>query len=154
MLWIGLFAGFSGESVRLAARAMTAASIAVLLILVTSSGTREELQQLRQPAPHENWIVAERLVHAGVHAGARVAVANPPYMCYWARLANVRIAAEVMNPHGFWALDAETHAKAEAALRRFGIRAIVAEEAPDALPPGWESVDETSYSFRVLPVTP
>jgi hypothetical protein len=75
-------------------------------------------------------------------------------MCYWARLANVRIAAEVMDPRGFWALDNEMRAEAEAALRRFGIRAIVAEEAPEALPSGWESVDETSYSFRVLPVTP
>jgi len=152
VLWIGLFAGFGAASLRLAARAMTAATIAVLLILLLSGRVRAEVQELRQPALNENWLVARALARAGVQPGDRVAVVGEPYMCYWARLAKVRLAAEVMDPRAFWALDDQTRAAAEEAVRRDRIRAFVGEDTPDNAPPEFETVDQTSYSVCVLPV--
>ena len=144
VLWLGLFAGF-GDSLQRAKPMMAAAAVAVLLALATNRATLSELQTLRQPLAHENWLVAERLRQCGVRPGDHVAVVNPPFLCYWARLAKVRIAAQVMEPEQFWAADEATREAAVAAMQRAGIRAIVAEDAPDNDAPCFESVDDTSY---------
>jgi len=150
VLWIGLFAGFGAEAARFAARATAVLSIVV--VLVAGYLNRDELRQLFDPAVNDNWLVAQALARAGVRPGDRVASVGEPFMCYWARLAKVRIAAEVRNPATFWKLDATTRAAAEAAVQRYRVRALVAENAPDEPPPEFESVDETSYAVCVLPV--
>ncbi len=142
VLWLGLFAGFDLQRAK---PMFAAAAVAMLLALLTSRTTLSELDSLRQRPTHENWLVAERLRRSGLHPGDHVAVVNPPYMSYWARLAKVRIAAEVMEPARFWAAGEATQEAAVEAMQRFGIRAVVAEDAPDNDAPCFESVDDTSY---------
>ncbi|HJW94084.1 MAG TPA: hypothetical protein VJ901_10740 [Thermoanaerobaculia bacterium] len=124
VLWIGLFAGFDAETLRRARPLLTAGAVAVFLALATSRDTLSELEMLRRdPVPHD-WLIAQRLRQAGIQSGDRVAVAAPPSICYWARLAQVRIAAEVVERDHFSPTAATTEA-----LRRFGIRAIVAGDS-------------------------
>ena len=144
VLWLGLFAGFGVETLRRSARLIMAAAVAVVLAIVTNREALAEWQELRQPQSNANWLVAERLRQSGVRPGDRVAVVNPPYMSYWARLAKVRIAAEVMEPQKFWAADEATREAAVEALQRAGIRAVVAEDAPENDAACFESVEPTS----------
>jgi hypothetical protein len=44
---------------------------------------------------------------------------------YWARLASLRIVAEIPDSEGFWASAASVRARIDDALDREGIRAIV-----------------------------
>ncbi|HEY2324502.1 MAG TPA: hypothetical protein VGJ82_16705 [Thermoanaerobaculia bacterium] len=146
VLWLGLFAGLGAETLQCARPMLAAAAAAVLLALLTSRTTLSEIQTLRQPATHENWLVAERLRRAALRPGDHVAVASSPFLSYWARLAKVRIAAEVMDPPRFWTADEPTQTAAIAALHRFGIRAIVAADAPpNAHAPCFERVNGTSF---------
>ena len=145
VLWLALFAGFGVETLRRAARLMAAAGVAVFLAIFTNREVMTEWQLLRQPALHENWLLAERLRQSGVRPGDHVAVVNPPYMCYWARLAKVRIAAEVMEPQKFWAAGNATRGAAIEALQRAGIRAIVADDESEHDVPCFDRVDDTSF---------
>lgn len=140
VLWLALFAGF-GRATRL----LWVPVVAVCLAIVINGDVRAEWRELRQPVRHDNWLLAERLRQSGIRAGDRVAVVNPPYMSYWARLAKVRIAAEVMEPRKFWAAAEPTQEAAMDALQRAGIRAIIADDPPDNNAPCFDAVDDTSF---------
>ncbi|HEV2720229.1 MAG TPA: hypothetical protein VG323_09440 [Thermoanaerobaculia bacterium] len=151
VFWLGLFAGLGAETLQRARPMLAAAAAAVLVALLTSRATLSEVDTLRERPTHDNWIVAERLRQSGIRPGDHVGVVNPPFMCYWARLAKVRIAAQVMEPERFWAAGEATQEAAVEAMQRAGIRAILAEDAPENDAPCFEGVGDTSYLLCVPP---
>jgi hypothetical protein len=154
VFWLALFAGFGVEELRRATPLIATAAVAVCVALLINGDAIAEWRELRQPVRHDNWLLAERLRESGVRPGDHVAVVNPPYMSYWARLAKVRIAAEVMEPRKFWAAGGTTQEAAVAALQRAGIRAIVADDPPDNDAPCFDPVDDTSFLLCVPSVFP
>lgn len=99
------------------------------------------------------WEVARGLREMGVRAGDRVAYIGPAvHDAFWARLARVRIVAEmfaVPTPE-FWA-DEGARRAAVRALSAAGPRAIVAREVPPgARAEGWRRIAETDH-FLLVP---
>ena len=108
-----------------------------------------------QPAPAPSWPgdVAEELHRLGIQAGDSVAVIGHGFDAYWARLARVRIVAEMLGTQAglFWTGDAATQAQVIGAFAASGAQAIVAEDAPRyAVLPHWHRVGDTNYYIYLL----
>jgi hypothetical protein len=97
--------------------------------------------------------VAEALQAAGVHTGDRVGIIGYAFDSFWARLARVRIVAEMPGTDAapFWAGDPDEQARVTAAFANAGVRAIVAEDVPEeAVLPGWQPLGQTNYALYLL----
>lgn len=92
--------------------------------------------------------VAESLLAQGLEQGDNIGFIGYSFSAYWARLARLRIVAEIhpQDLAGFW--DASTQGQEEV-LRAFataGVTAVVAEPLrSNQIPPGWEVVGRTGY---------
>jgi hypothetical protein len=150
VLWLGLFAGLEGEVRQAATRMIAAAAVAVVLLLATSRETLSELQVLMQRPVHQDWLVAERLRQAGIRPGDHVVVLDDAVNCYWARLADVRVAGHGLVAHEFRAATAARQEAAEEALQRLGIRAIVGRDFSVNNAPRFERVENTPYAICVF----
>ncbi len=67
---------------------------------------------------------------------------------YWARLARVKIVAEMpgASADSFWVGDRAYQDRAVAAFAAAGVKAIVAESVPEhATLPGWRQISNTNY---------
>jgi 4-amino-4-deoxy-L-arabinose transferase-like glycosyltransferase len=98
--------------------------------------------------------VAEALWEMGVAPGSTVGVIGYAYDSFWARLARVRIVAELVDWEGnpFWSAGAALQQEVLQAFDRSGACAVVAEYAPArANLPGWVQVGTSSYYVYRLP---
>lgn len=106
--------------------------------------------------------VAESLNKMGVSPGDDVASIGKGFSCGWARLAKLRIIAEVTNgsplrpPTGdvenFWAANPSTRKEVINTLASTGARAIVADNAASwASNEGWRQIGNTPYYVYLLP---
>jgi hypothetical protein len=98
--------------------------------------------------------VAEELQALGVNPGDRVGIIGYAFDSFWARLARLRIVAEMpgTDAASFWAGDAKVQQQVIAAFAESGVHAIVAEDVPsDAILPGWQPLGETNYWVYLLP---
>ncbi len=98
-----------------------------------------------RPALHGE--IARGLEELGVKAGDRIAQIGWGFDAFWARLARVRIVAEIPRPqaHEYWACTPEERQSIAALLRKAGAVLLVAERTPFPLPPGWERIGQTGY---------
>jgi hypothetical protein len=112
----------------------------------------------RAPAPTWPGEVAEELHRLGIRAGDRVGIIGYGFDAFWARLAHVRIVAELPDTQAdaFWTGDAEVQARVLQAFAESGARAVVAEYAPgNARLPGWHRAGMSSFYIYLLdPSTP
>jgi hypothetical protein len=94
--------------------------------------------------------VAEELHALGVAPGSEVAVIGYGPASYWARLARVRVIAEMFGweSESFWR-DAATRARVTRAFEETGAVAIVAESVYAEVPRDWHRVG-TSYDYIYL----
>lgn len=140
LLWLSLLDGL---------RPIPQAAV-IAVVVIASLGladNRSDLEWSLRGAPPEDWRLAQSLTAAGLRAGDRVGfVTGPGYMCYWARLAKLRLVAEAPDTDEFWNADEEARTAAAAAMFRYGARALVALDAPDDAGPCWRRVPDTSYS--------
>jgi hypothetical protein len=101
--------------------------------------------------------VAVALRSAGLGPGDAVASGNRAFNDYWARLARVRIVAEVSGRDGFTILDDDASARtaAQQILLAQHVRAVVAQGWPaqtgDA---GWHPIEGTDYFYYLVPDRP
>jgi hypothetical protein len=98
--------------------------------------------------------VAEALWEMGVSPGSTVGVIGYAYDSFWARLARVRIVAELVDWEGnpFWSAGAALQQEVLQAFNRSGACAVIAEYAPArANLPGWVQVGASSYYVYRLP---
>jgi hypothetical protein len=97
--------------------------------------------------------VAEELERNGVTAGAKVASFGDGDWAYWARLAHLRIVAEIMTPDlpEFWKANAGRRQAVYDALAAAGSTIVVAQP-PEFVPldEGWSRLGGTSYYVRQL----
>ena len=97
--------------------------------------------------------VAEALQRLGMQPGDKVAVIGYAFDSFWARLARVKIVAEMLDKdaEAFWLGDASLHAKVVQAFARTGAKAIVAENVPSyASLAGWRQVGNSNYYVHIL----
>jgi hypothetical protein len=166
VFWAGLFAGLPLAVSPEAKRIHTAISIAMLTIIgldiaafhLGSHLSRgiyypeiNEVRLLPEAYGHIDWQVAQELKRLHVDSGSSVATIGSGAGAYWARLAGVRIVAEV--PDGetewFWRLGATPSLLNN--LANYHVKALIARKPPlDAWTQGWTKVEGTTYVVRLL----
>jgi hypothetical protein len=105
-------------------------------------------------APDDNAQVARALRSAGIPPEAPVASGERGFNAYWARLARVRVVAEVSGLEGPAILETDQQARAatQRALLAQDVRALVARGWPALTgDPAWQRVGETDYFYILLP---
>ena len=167
MVWISLFV-----AVRLPRRegfqqfAWCAVVAAVLTICAgIVRGEITDFHAILRGSPSEQAEVAAGLRKLDVLAGQSVAtIGIPRDSYYWARLAGVRVIAEIPTPNvnQYWFGPADTQEKVRSLFAQAGAVAIVTDTMPAAVTypqfsfpvniPGWERIGDTSYFlFRLQP---
>ena len=166
LLWMALFAMFRYRNLpeirRCASLAVAAVALFTIVMLadsilgeVFSHGPRE---LVGSPAASLQWQVADQLHRIGVQPGDKVAWIRPAIFTSrrnytWARLAKIRVVAEV--PTGqesrFWAASKDTHAQIFDALAQNGVSAFVVTEMPAGFSDSdWKQLGKTGYWVHLL----
>ena len=97
--------------------------------------------------------VAQQLHRLGVQPGDDVAVIGYAFESYWARLARVKIVAEMFGWEAdpFWRGSPSFQSRIIEAFRSTGAKAIVAEDVPPyARFKGWQQINDTNYYIYLL----
>ena len=124
-----------------------------------------------------SWEIARDLQAHGLAAGDRIAYVGSGYRFYWARLAGLRVIAEIrqFDPDGemtqwamtpaqararsgfkphvmeFWESDTGRKQRVYAVLRGIGVRAVVTDSLPDrASLSDWSRLSTAGYAVYVL----
>ena len=142
----------------------SAGYVAIAVFIAMALGTadltvRYATQHLAIPGsgPNSAWqdvLAAEHLQKMGARSGDRVAVIGDGTGAYWARLAKLRIVAEVMGAnHGsaeFWGSSQETKDRVYSAFTGAGAVLTVAA-CPASTRDGWQPIEGTNYCVLKLP---
>jgi len=120
------------------------------------STTSPEPTRVEAIAPTPSWpgAVALALHQGGISAGDPVGVIGYGFDSFWARLAHVRIVAELMGDDAgpFWEASRGERASVLQAFAQTEARAIVAEEVPDQVTmTGWTRVERSNVWIYFLP---
>jgi hypothetical protein len=92
--------------------------------------------------------VAEALHQLGIRPGDHVGVIGYAFDSFWARLARVYIAAEMLDQDAgpFWTGSSALRAEVMATFANAGVTAVVAEYVPDGTSlPGWHRVGNSNF---------
>lgn len=164
VLWLGTVASVSWRASRLedarrATRIIAGVVVYHLLLSTVVVGARA-VNSLVAPAPHVQWQVAQGLHASGVPQGSKVAIIGGTVYSYWARLARVRIVAEIQEKFApeFWGASDERKREVAAKLQTIGVKAVVvhpkarpASSIPDDGGPWrWSELDDTRYLVLIL----
>jgi hypothetical protein len=157
-LVLAAFAVVARQSPATSKRVAFAIVLGVLSVTGIKS-TKYFVSDLAAMAHQQNvyWQAAQSLHQLGIQPGDRVAVIAGNSVGHWARLAGVKIVAEL--PLGqddiFWRADRQTQDRVYAALAITGSRVIVVKDPPlDATRDGWRQLGDTTYYARLLPRSP
>ena len=115
-------------------------------------GTR--FYELGERSVNGNWEIADGLAELGIEPGDRVMSLGDAYDAYWARLAKVKIVAEVPTSAviEFWGSGPSVQSQVMAICNSLGARAIVASDYPKGSPqPGWHKLGDTGFYAYPLP---
>jgi hypothetical protein len=173
LLWVGVFCGVrlpdSYESRRLVACVIVAIISLVTLIKIAAPTAQviydsgRDLIRWRDTSVNLHWQVADGLRQMGIQAGDHVALIGLGSREYWARLARVRIVAEIpqshegepeyQEAHKFWAADDFVKSQIIQTFARTGAKVIVARERRNAATTGWQSIANTDYYAYILPLS-
>jgi hypothetical protein len=119
---------------------------------VAASTVTRDLSDGRHHAAHP--AIAEALrADFGLEPGTRVAFIGYSYSAYWARLARLRIIAEVRPEEigQFWSASAAVREEVLAAFAATGAHVVVSEPAStDIAAEGWEPIAGTGYLVKRL----
>lgn len=97
--------------------------------------------------------VAQELQMLGIEPGDKVAIIGYGFDSFWARLARVKIVAEMFDYQAgdFWLGDDEFQQEVLQAFSETGARAIVGENVPGfARLPGWHQVGNSNHFIFVF----
>ncbi len=96
-------------------------------------------------------IAARELNALGLTAGDAIATVGDGFAHFYARMARVRIVAEVVDAASFWTLPPGAAAAIEQKLAATGAEALVAINRPKAFQSGlWHDIPGTTYSVLSL----
>jgi hypothetical protein len=118
-------------------------------LAIPESGPNSTLQDV---------VAAEQLGQMGLRPGDKVAVIADGTGAYWARLAKLRIVAEIMDTnHGskeFWTASEDQQQDVYTAFARAHAKLVVTwcPLCPPGIPGGWQRLAGTPYCARTLPV--
>jgi len=95
--------------------------------------------------------VAQGIRQAGLRPGDRVATVGGVSAMVWARLAKVRIVANLPDDADFWVQGTDTRSRTLSAFATTGAKAIVTETAPSSgSSDGWMRIGQTENYLHAL----
>jgi hypothetical protein len=164
LFWIGLLFALKMPDRDKSPRLVSGVAVAMIaaLTLATAISLGRQFPDGREAGSKAQWEVASELHRVGVGDGDAVASIGDSFRAYWARLARVRIVAEIAargpldeitagDTAAFWKADRYVRALAYEAFARTGAKVIVTDELPkDADHDGWQRLGGTSYYFYPL----
>jgi hypothetical protein len=156
LFWLGAFSGIrlpGSREIRRVAGCLTVAIAVLLMTEVTGLTAREAFTTGFASAGHPLWQVAEALHRLGVEPGDPVALIGTGTEAFWARLARVRIIAEMPAEDAgyFWAAGDPVRSRAIQTFRSTGAKAIVTDHVPPyASAAGWQRLGYTGYYAYLL----
>ena len=109
--------------------------VAALSIRFLQSGWHR--RQYQAALTHPQWAIAEQLAREGIGSGNRVARIGEGPGTYWARLAGLRLMAEIPADDEFWRASPDNQAALLQHLAASGALAVVADGRQSPRPPGW-----------------
>jgi hypothetical protein len=160
LLFAGTFSSVrlpnSQDSERLVA-GITLATLVVVGSQLFFQGSKDLWHILKDPEQHVNWEVADILQHIGVQPGEKIAILGayepPDYL--WARLARVKIVAEVPDEKQFWLADGDVRDEVLKTIQKTGAQIIVQKPGlgipASALLSGWQEIGSTGYHAYFFP---
>jgi hypothetical protein len=163
LLWIALFAGVRlpreqrFETVANCVAAAVAITIAFSVAGYLANTAQATLSTGADPSPTDQVRAAVGLENMGLRIGDKVAVIGSGLTNHWARLARLRIVAEVSydgwtNTGRFWASSPERRDKAYECLSHTGARGVVAWDPPSvSQDPRWHRISDTRYYIYFFP---
>jgi hypothetical protein len=106
----------------------------------------------RHPYPAASEQVAQSLRQLGLRPGEKVAVVEDGLRHYWARLARVRVVAEIPSADQYVQAPLDRRIAALAAIEATGSRWFISSKRlPDAGDYTWHPVPGTSYYYMARP---
>jgi len=112
------------------------------------------VSSVQQVAPSAKPLeVAHTLKELGVQPGDKVGVIGYAYDSFWARLARVKIVAELLEADAttFWYGNETLRQEVLQSFAEASVEAVVAEYVPeDIILTGWHRVDETNFYIYIL----
>ena len=153
VFWGGVLSQLRLPKSELSSRLLRAATLAIVAIYSTelcvgalgaaaterdlAAGAQEELQ------------IAQGIRQAGLRPGDRVATVGGMGAMVWARLAKVRIVANLPDDTDFWFQGDDTRSRTLSAFAATGAKAIVAA-SPSGAKDGWIKIGQTEYYLYAL----
>jgi hypothetical protein len=129
-------------------------AVTITILISVFAGTAHLLRDGGVCSAAAHVEVAEDLESVRVHQGSKVAVFGDGDWAYWARLAHLRIVAEIMSPDtpAFWASTPEEKTRVYQALVKAGAIAVITEPLLPfvTLDDGWSRLGNTPYYIRWL----
>jgi hypothetical protein len=121
-------------------------------VLFDAGNVAAALRRGEGPAAHPDWRVARLLREQGLRDGDAVGFVGFTFDAYWARLAGLRLVAEVPQNEAprFWAARESVRTAAMDAFRRAGSRVVVARLQGGGAAAGWHDVPGTDYVWLPL----
>ncbi len=170
LLWLGLYAGFRQEPGREQRALGWGIPLAVLLAMAVRLGpdtvsiARSALASLGRPvsaSAHPQWQIAHALEEIGIRPGDRAAEIGYGADAYWARLAGLRLVAELFSEKGEFESvqdhdlilrpDGSLTPEAISAFSATGARTIVARKVPpEVAQHGWTKLGKTGWYAYLL----
>jgi len=99
----------------------------------------------------EHVIAARNLDAMGIRSGDQMATVGAPFVDFYARIARLRVIAQVSDEAAFWKLAQEKAVLVEDALAKTGAKALVARDRPAGFQEDrWRPVPGTRFSFLRL----
>ena len=154
LLFAGFFSSVSLPNSRQSKRLVAGLVVGVFILLgsqFTASWTH--------PGSPVHWKVAQQLYQLGINPGDNVAAvqlgpSSPATTEYWARLARVRIIAEVPDSSRFWQADEAGRTQIYQRLEEAGARAVVCKQndllLATAAAKQWIRVTDTDHYIYLL----
>jgi 4-amino-4-deoxy-L-arabinose transferase-like glycosyltransferase len=152
LLFAGIFSTIRLPNSQESKKLITGISLATFLLIAvplpyqTTKGLWTGVTEQQQ---HIHWYVADRLHQLGLQPGEKVAVlghyVHPHY--HWARLAKVKIVAEIVEADVFWAKTAAVRSEILKKIENTGAKVIVQKmgiKIPDSVS-GWQKIGKTDY---------
>jgi hypothetical protein len=108
----------------------------------------------------QDLVAAEELHRMGAQPGDKVAVIGDGASAYWARLAKLRIVAEITDTNNgakeFWSAPEEVKQNVYRAFAQTHAALLVTSCPldPSPIPSGWRRLGATPYCIRPLPPSP
>lgn len=159
LLWLAVFSCMLGCSWRL----YRPAAIAILLAMLSFTGLRIAKFSVTDffaglaHAQNTDFEIARELHAFGIQPGDKVAGLSRVAEAHWARLAGVKIVAEIStgNEWLFWTASPGVQHKILETVAATGAKAIVTNDSPpSAISAGWTPLGTTGYYALLLPQQP